>query len=355
MLLAAAGALALACVLTELVRRLALARGLTDAPAPHKAHRRPTPHLGGTAVLLATAVTGALASLLGGVRPDGATAALFLTGCAVGAVGLVDDLRPLGPVPRLVTETLAAAVLAAVAGLGPLAGAAAVVWIVLVTNAWNLLDHADGVMASVATATALATAACAALAGRPATALLTLVLAGALTGFLTRNWPPARIFLGDCGALFAGYVLAGAAVLAVSAEGGGRGLAVLPALFAVVLTDTALVVVSRLRAGRSPLRGGTDHTAHRLRLLRLTPRGTAVALATASAATATAALLVHAAVLPPWTLLALLLAAVRAVRLLLRVPVYRAPAPTGPLGRVAGPRTEARLPDAADRAPSLDG
>ncbi|MFF8563570.1 hypothetical protein ACF06N_01265 [Streptomyces albidoflavus] len=110
-----------------------------------------------------------------------------------------------------------------------------------------------------------------------------------------------------------------------------------------------------MRAGRSPLRGGTDHTAHRLRLLRLTPRGAAVALAAASAAAATATLLVHAALLPSWTLLALLFPAAWAVRLLLRVPVHRTPAPTGPLGRVAGPRTEARLSGAADRAPSLDG
>jgi UDP-GlcNAc:undecaprenyl-phosphate GlcNAc-1-phosphate transferase len=241
-----------------------------------------------------------------------------------------------------VVEAGAAAVVAYDSGLSLLVGALAVAWIVFVTNAFALLDTSDGAMGTVGAVTALGLAVCALTADRPGLAVVLCLLAAALGGFLVHNWHPARVSLGSCGSLFTGFALASAAVVVHAGSTPARAAGGLLMLTLVVTADTALVVVSRRRAGRPLPAAGPDHIAHRLRRLGLTVQGAAVTLGLASLAGAGAGVLIHGGWLRPQVALVFAAGALTAVVRLLKVRVYgttgRAPA-TGPRHRPRpGPR-----------------
>ncbi|WP_267899396.1 MraY family glycosyltransferase [Streptomyces triticagri] len=328
-------AVLLTAVLSRGVRALCLRTGVLDRPGGRKVHARPTPHLGGLAVAAGTFVV-----CCTGYAPlgDDVRRLLWAAG-AVALLGLVDDLRPLGPGPRLVVETGAACAVVFGSGLSPAAGLLAVGWIVFVTNAFNLLDNSDGAVGTVGAVTAIGLALCAGAGGHSGLALLLLVLAAALAGFLTLNWHPARLFLGDCGALFTGFVLGSAGVLVHAGRDVLPSAAALFALSCVVIADTVLVVASRRRAGRPLLRGGTDHIAHRLRRIGFTVPGAAVVLGAAAVVGCILGVLVHREALGPSAALPLLCATAAAVLALLRVRVYGRRAPRGVRG---GPGTGVR-------------
>ncbi|MFC7305788.1 MraY family glycosyltransferase [Streptomyces monticola] len=338
-IVAAVAALLMTAVLTGFVRKLALRAGLVDRPAVRKAHTRPTPHLGGVAV-----VAGTVTVVCTGYAPLGpGIAPLLAAAGAVALIGLVDDLKPLGARPRLAVETGAAITVVYGSGLSVAAAVLAVGWIVLITNSFNLLDNSDGAMSTVGVVTALGLALCAAAEGRASLALLLCVLAAALTGFLTQNWHPARIFLGDCGSLFTGFVLASAAVLVHTGHDALPSAVGLFALTVVVTADTALVLLSRRRARRPVFIGGTDHVAHRLRRLGFTVPGAAVVLGAVAFAGVLTGVLVHRGVMGPMAVTPLMLAMVAGVWGLLKVRVY-APAggrrPARPrVAKVAHPRS----------------
>jgi UDP-GlcNAc:undecaprenyl-phosphate/decaprenyl-phosphate GlcNAc-1-phosphate transferase len=136
----------------------------------------------------------------------------------VAFTGLVDDLRNLDPAPRLAAETVAAGIVAA-AGVrvqlfgGPVDLILTIVWIVVLTNSFNLLDNMDGAAGAIGAITAGAITIAAALAGQFVVSGLGAIVAGACLGFLPYNWHPAKIFMGDAGSLFLGYVLS---VLAIA-------------------------------------------------------------------------------------------------------------------------------------------
>ena len=253
------------------LRRLALSRGITDQPGPRKLHTGPTPYLGGVALV----VTAVLAAAF--LQGRSAEMASVLAGALlVGVVGLVDDVRTLGPAVRLVVE--AGAALAAAAGGarvhllgGPADWLLTVGWLVVITNAFNLLDNMDGAAGAIAATTAGALTVMAALQGQWLLAGLAAAMVGSCLGFLRYNWHPARIFMGDAGSLFLGYLLAVIALkLQFNVDHGGSILAILlftaPAVF-----DTTLVVTARLREGRPIYLGATDHSAHRLLRLGMSP------------------------------------------------------------------------------------
>ncbi|MDG4864951.1 undecaprenyl/decaprenyl-phosphate alpha-N-acetylglucosaminyl 1-phosphate transferase, partial [Streptomyces sp. T-3] len=228
----------------------------------------------------------------------------------------------------LVVEAVAAGVVVHGSGLSPAAGVLAVGWIVLITNSFNLLDNSDGAMATVAVVTALGLALCAAAEGLPGLALLLTVLAASLAGFLTLNWHPARIFLGDCGSLFTGFLLASAAVLVHTGHDALPSAVGLFALTAAATADTLLVVLSRRRAGRPVLLGGTDHIAHRLRRLGFTVPGAAVVLGALALVGALTGVLVHRGAVGPHWGTPLAGAVVLVIWALLKVPAYKRPAAT---------------------------
>ena len=269
---AALAGFGLTALLVEPLRRLARRYRLTDRPAGHKAHRWPTPYLGGLAIAAGTLAPAAV--VLRG-RADAVFWSVAAAAVAVAMLGLADDVRGLSARLRLGVELALAAVLVGggarlglpgPAWLDPVLTAA---WIVVVTNSFNLLDNADGALATVGCATAVPAAALLFAAGAPHLGLLLVCLAAACGGFLLHNAPPARIFMGDAGSLFIGLlVCAGVTRLPVGDDRPAHlALVLLLALPAAV--DTGLVVLSRSLHRRSPLRAGTDHMAHRLRRLGL--------------------------------------------------------------------------------------
>lgn len=274
--LATGGALALALV--PLCRRLAARYGCVARPAADRWHRRSVPLFGGVAIAGAT-LFGLV--LLGGVpRPPvlaGGAAALF-------ALGLIDDVRPLNTSTRLVVQFVVASAFIFLGYTLPWTGSQTgdavltLLWVVGITNAFNLLDNIDGLCAGVALIAGVTLLAILPpAAGDPALFAEVRYLAcltGAVAGFLVYNRRPASIFMGDAGSLFIG---ASFAVLTLAAGAPAAGPAApsvatvaVPVLVLLVpLLDTVLVTSTRLLAARSALAGGRDHVSHRLVALGL--------------------------------------------------------------------------------------
>jgi UDP-GlcNAc:undecaprenyl-phosphate GlcNAc-1-phosphate transferase len=241
--------------------------GFLDQPRGYKQHDRPTPYLGGSAVLLAFVVC-ALAFGDG----TGRFLPVLVGAGALWAVGTIDDRVNLSPWLRV------GATVAAGAGLWatdrgwdvlPASGldlVLTVLWVLGLVNAFNLMDNLDGAAASVAAAASLGIGVFALANDDVALAAVSLGLVGACLGFLRFNLAgPARIFLGDGGSMPIGFIVAAMAIAAPRVEDLG-GAAVLAAamLVGLVILDTTLVVVSRRRRGVTLMTGGRDHLTHRL-------------------------------------------------------------------------------------------
>ncbi|WP_353943408.1 MraY family glycosyltransferase [Streptomyces sp. HUAS MG91] len=325
---AAATALLLTAALAAALRTLAL-----RVARPVKAARgrtRTAPRVGGVAVAAAIGAVAAVGAATGLAPLGSGTATLLLAAGAVAVLGLLHDLRPMGARARVIVQAGAATAVVHGTQLGLVTGALAVLWIVFVANAFQLLDNSDGAVGTVGVVTALGLCVGAGVAGNGSLAVVLALLAASLTGFLMHNWHPARVVLGDSGALFTGFLVACAALTVTAGHEEPATPAVLFAVTAVATTDTVLVMVSRRRAGRGLLRGGTDHIAHRLRRLGLTARGVAVVLGAATALTTVTGVLPHGGALGAAVAWWPVVAAAVAVVLLLRVPVYAAVRRAGP-------------------------
>lgn len=272
--------IAAAFVLTLLaaipLRWLALRLKVVDRPGPRKSHDRPIPYLGGLAILLGLAV-----SLLV-FEPQLWTLVALLGALAL--IGLFDDLWTASAGTKLLMEC-AVAVVAVILGYtwsitdsDVLNGIVTVVWLVGLTNAFNLLDNMDGLTSSVAAFSLIGMSLVA-----PATAPLALPLAGALVAFLLLNFPPARMFMGDAGSLVVGFGVGLSTVVTANIAEGLHSVALLGLPVAVAVFDTSMVIISRLMRGRPIHFGGRDHFSHRLRLLGWSPRQIVLAAVLGSA------------------------------------------------------------------------
>ncbi|HET6963700.1 MAG TPA: MraY family glycosyltransferase [Acidimicrobiales bacterium] len=262
---------AVAVFLTPLALRLALRWEILDRPSEIKAQASPVPYLGGAAIVVAFALVIGVAAA---VRPpvSGLEDLWIILGMAVGLslVGLADDIRGLGPWIRLAVEGAAGAgVLATgthilVFRSGPLDDLITIVWVVGVTNAFNILDNMDGLSAGVTAVSSMSLFIVAYLNGQFLVAVMSLALVGCAAGFLRHNFHPARIYMGDAGSLFLGFLLA-VLCMRLRTNPSTRITIFVPILIlGVALFDTALVTIARLLHRRSPLSGGRDHTSHRL-------------------------------------------------------------------------------------------
>jgi UDP-GlcNAc:undecaprenyl-phosphate/decaprenyl-phosphate GlcNAc-1-phosphate transferase len=267
--LATASAVALGAV----VRRAAPSLGAVVPPRADRWHDHPTPTMGGVAIAGATTL-GFLAVI---IRPDvlpwpDTWIPVPLAALAMFVVGVLDDRLQLSPLAKLVSSLIVGAFLVFALsrtqpeGLTTVQTLLATVWFAGLCHAVNLLDNMDGLAAGVAF---IASALLAVLLFEPlgpALVLILTALAGALLGFLYWNRNRARLFMGDCGSLFIGSLLAGAALVPVVGAGDAFTDPALLALVILVvpLFDTAFVLVLRRLAGRPATRGGTDHVSHRL-------------------------------------------------------------------------------------------
>ncbi|MBI5366210.1 MAG: undecaprenyl/decaprenyl-phosphate alpha-N-acetylglucosaminyl 1-phosphate transferase [Planctomycetes bacterium] len=307
-------ALAISLVATPLARAAARRAGFVDEPGERKIHQHPVALGGGVAifagaVLPLVAAAGAILWLSAAGVPawlpegvarhlPGARSSLAkLGGIGLGAlalfvVGIIDDHRGLSARIKLAVQLVVALGLVASGvrlslflddrpGGTLLSGAVTVLWMVGMTNAFNLLDNMDGLCAGVASVASGVFAAIALLTGQLFIAACLLCLLGACLGFLAYNKPPATIFLGDAGSLFIGYALAVLSILFTyyRYEAGYSLYSVLVPFFilAVPAYDTLSVMAIRIANGRSIMQGDTNHLSHRLVRLGLS-RGGAVLL-----------------------------------------------------------------------------
>lgn len=262
------------------MRKAALQLGMVDKPdGKLKQHDNTIAYLGGIAVFAAFLLTvGVLTDF-----KDGETLGLLLSGCIALLVGLIDDFGVLTPSQKLLGQALAALVLIKSGTYIKLtflplwvAVPLTIFWILAVTNAFNIIDIMDGLASGVAAVAAISIAAANHLAGRDSQAFLAVVLAGATIGFLRHNFHPARIFLGDAGSMFVGFMLA-----ALSMNAGYTRvnlLATISPIFilGIPLFDLLLVMFIRWRNGIPVTKGSPDHFALRLRRCNLSVRETAV-------------------------------------------------------------------------------
>jgi len=276
----------LAVWLTPRVREAAMRFGIVDRPDGRlKTHREPIPYLGGLALCLSS-----LLALAVSFEFSRQALGILLGGSIVVILGLVDDLGQLGPWTKLGGQLVAVLVLLK-SGLYikltfvpvPLALALSVVWLLAVTNAFNLIDIMDGLSAGTAMIAALALLVVSELNGSRMAATMLAALAGSCLGFLRYNFQPARIFMGDTGSMFLGLLL-GALAMGNAYTQRNDLAALAPALIlGVPLFDMVFVMYIRWRRGIPVMLGSPDHVALRLRRWRLSVRATVLATYVAAA------------------------------------------------------------------------
>ena len=253
---------------------VALRIGLVTRPREDRWHRQTIPLLGGVAIML-----GALAALALIPSAVGRFGGFLVAALIIGGAGLVDDVVTLRPQAKLVVQIVLAAVLIQfgfVLGLTdhPVVNLfLTLFWIVGITNAFNLLDNMDGLAAGMALIVGSFRLVFFLMDGDATGAAVTAGFVGAVAAFLVRNFPPAKIFMGDAGSLFIGFFLGG---LCLGGQYYSRGIAavlVFPVLLMLIpIFDTTFVTLTRLVTGRPVSQGGRDHTSHRLVSLGISER-----------------------------------------------------------------------------------
>jgi UDP-GlcNAc:undecaprenyl-phosphate/decaprenyl-phosphate GlcNAc-1-phosphate transferase len=298
-------ALLASLVLTVPVRALALRVGMVDLPGPRKVHLQPIPLLGGLA-MYAGVVLGVLFLFNGPARAQ--IAGILAGATLVAAVGILDDRGLLHHQVKLFIGMPLAAGILLFSGiraqvfstlLGGRSGdlldiALTIVWVVGITASFSILDHMDGLCAGIAAMASAFFAMLAYLNGQILVTVLAAAVLGAATGFLRWNFRPAKIFMGDSGAMFLGFLMATLGLKLRLENSNMLSAWVVPVLvLGATIFDTTLVTISRSRRGLLPFATpGKDHAAHRLANLGLGQRGAVLAMYILGAASGSLALLI---------------------------------------------------------------
>ena len=274
----------LSFALTWNVRNIALSRGWVALPASSRhIHEVPLPRLGGVAIFFSfvtvialLVVVSALFQFESGLSPR-KVFYLILCGTMVFGLGLYDDLRPVKPYVKLAVQSLAAVMLF-IGGFRVLRlplffgwedfGWASlpltIIWVLLITNAFNLIDGLDGLAAGSALFSTVTVFIISLVSGDPLISLLTVVLAGAILGFLRFNFNPATIFLGDSGSLFIGFMLSALALAGSQKAPTVVAVAIPVVSFGLPLVETTLSVFRRWLNGQPLFSADREHIHHKL-------------------------------------------------------------------------------------------
>ena len=292
-------------VLTVPVRALAIRVGMVDLPGPRKVHITPIPMLGGLAMYAGVM----LAILFAFDGPARAQSIGIVTGATlVAAVGFLDDrgwlhhqLKLFVAMPLAAISLLASGVHTQIFSslVGGTAGywldaAITILWVVGITASFSILDHMDGLCAGVAAMASVFFALLAYLSGQTLVATLAAAVLGAAAGFLRWNFKPAKIFMGDGGAMFLGFLMATLALkLRIEHATPLANLLTPILILSATIFDTTLVTISRTRRGLLPFASpGKDHSAHRLANLGFGQRGAVLAMYLVGAICGGAAILI---------------------------------------------------------------
>ena len=265
-------------LLTPFMRLVAKRYGVVDSPSEsHKTHKSPVPYLGGVGIAVGVVGVTYLASLVSDFSRETFLLAstVLIPAVVMGVVGLVDDLRKLSPWPRFIIQSLfgiaISALLVATNTLGSPFGnnwidiPITTIFIVGITNSVNFFDNIDGGASGSLAIAAIFLFILSFQGGQFLIAALSIVLAGATLGFLLWNKPPARIYMGDAGALFLGILIASLAIrFDPNPIDRIASFAIPLLLLAIPILDTSVAVTSRIKRRISPFQGGKDHLSHRL-------------------------------------------------------------------------------------------
>jgi len=278
--------------LTPIMRKLAISVGAVDAPnIARKEQKEPVPYLGGVAIALGVVIA-SYSSLLAvdfSLETFRLASFVLVPAIAISVMGLIDDLRGLQPWPRLIAQTLTGIIVAIILTLTNTMGVAfgnpilnyaiSILWIVGVCNSINFFDNLDGGAAGTVAVISTFLFFIAFDRQQILVSALAIVTAGATAGFLIWNRAPAKIYMGDAGALFLGIIISVLTIrLRPDVSSQLASLAIPLALMAVPILDTTVAVTSRIYRGISPLTGGRDHLSHRLIRIGIARRNTAFLL-----------------------------------------------------------------------------
>ncbi len=299
-------AFATSCGLTVPIRRMALHWGIVDIPNARKIHRTPIPLLGGVAIYCGTvlAIAGFVES-----RARGQIFGILAASTLLLVVGILDDRHLLHHQVKLFVAMPLAALTLVALGVRTHVGSAllpgrvgpildiglTLFWVVGITAAYNIFDHMDGLASGITAIASLFFTILAIREGQVLVATLGAALLGGSLGFLIWNFNPAKIFMGDGGAMFLGFMVATLGLKLRFHTVPETTSWMIPVLFLIVpIFDTTLVSISRARRGLIPFASpGKDHTAHRLANVGLGQRGAVLALYAVGIASGSLALLVY--------------------------------------------------------------
>ena len=286
------GGFVISGILTLPIRKIAIYIGAMDKPnLERKTQKEPVPYLGG----LAIAISVTTLTFVAVIQSDNAkttfplAATLLFPAIFLGLMGLIDDLASLNPLPRLIIQTLTAIVVSIFLIKTDTAGIhidgtfidefTMLIWIIGICNSINFFDNLDGGAAGTVAVSTIGIGLIALGERQELIAALSFVTAGSTIGFLMWNKSPAKIYMGDAGALFLGVVVS---VLTIRLNPGiapkWNSVSLLPMLLAVPILDTCIAVISRIVRGISPFTGGKDHLSHRLMRKGLSKQNTAFTL-----------------------------------------------------------------------------
>jgi UDP-GlcNAc:undecaprenyl-phosphate/decaprenyl-phosphate GlcNAc-1-phosphate transferase len=292
--------------LTPWMRKFAIQINFIDQPnAAHKSHSEGVPYLGGIAIIFGIlSVTFAAVFTQESMRSNLLTALSLLgPAFALGMVGLIDDYKSLNPLPRFVAQTIAGIITASIVvitnSIGNPTGnvlldvGVTIFWIVGISNSINFFDNLDGGAAGSIFVTSFALSVLSESTDQYLIRAMSLTICGAMLGFLIWNKSPARIYMGDAGALFLGTIIATLTIrLDPNVNSATKSFSIPVLLLAVPILDTTVAVFSRIRRGKSIFKGGHDHLSHRLIRKGLSKKETAFVLWTLSSIFAVIAILV---------------------------------------------------------------
>ena len=285
-------AFGLSGLLTIPIRKFAISRDITDKPnLARKSQLEPVPYLGGMSIALSVSILTFSAVIYSDNTQTTYSLALTLLVPALllGLIGLVDDIIGLNPLPRLFIQTVMAVAVSIFLIRSDTVGVSfdktfldetlMIIWIIGICNSINFFDNLDGGAAGTVAISTIGISLIAWGENQELIASLALVTAGSTLGFLIWNKSPAKIYMGDAGALFLGVVVS---VLTIRLNPGitpvWNSISLLPMLLAVPILDTCIAVFSRLRRGISPFTGGKDHLSHRLMRKGISKQNTAFCL-----------------------------------------------------------------------------
>ena len=272
--------LAVSAAVTPFVRRLALRYDVCAHPAVDRWHSRAVPLMGGLAI------AAGLAAGVAATAPDRQLLPILLYSGLMALLGAFDDVKAVRPWPKLIGQMGVAALALwlmppiALTGWATIDRLVSFVWIVGITNAFNLLDNMDGLAAGVASIAAICYLTLLLPGNSSALTIAIAAFTGGVLGFLPFNFPPASIFMGDSGSLLLGGFLATVGLGSTfDVQSRLMPAALFPVMILLVpILDTAFVTLTRPLSGRSALMGGRDHTSHRLVALGVSERTAVLSL-----------------------------------------------------------------------------